>query len=206
MPYLVLDLEMTGPEPGWHEIIQIGAALYSDDWQHLGNYESLVYPEDKETFTASAEKVHGISLDDLENAPMIYEMIEDFEKWAIGKLTGKAVHDYERQRMEVLRRVIICGQSVVNDINFLRFAYRDEKIDWPFPNTLIDLHTLSYFYFKIMEQNKQRVPDRRSLKAIAAHFGHEREAAEHNALEDALLTAACLKEIFERSSKLKLIP
>ena len=31
MPYLVLDLEMTGPEPDYNEIIQIGAELYDSD-------------------------------------------------------------------------------------------------------------------------------------------------------------------------------
>lgn len=27
MPYLVADLEMSGPDPGYHEIIQLGAVL-----------------------------------------------------------------------------------------------------------------------------------------------------------------------------------
>lgn len=206
MPFLVLDLEMTGPEPGWHEIIQIGACLYTDDWQHIGDYESLAYPENKESFSTSAEKVHGLSLDDLDDAPMIYDVIEEFEKWMIEKITGRKVIDYDRQRKEILRKVLICGQSVINDINFLRFAYRDEKIEWPYANKLLDLHTLAYFFFQIMEKNGQRTPDRLSLKAIASYFGFSRETTEHNALEDALLTAACLKEIFKRTAWLKYQP
>ncbi len=55
MPYLVLDLEMTGPDPGWNEIIQIGAVLFDDNWQLLGTYLHNVFPEDEESFTADYE-------------------------------------------------------------------------------------------------------------------------------------------------------
>ena len=60
MPYLVVDLEMSGPEPGYHEIIQIGAVLLNDNWVELGTFLTNVYPENEEAFTASAEKVHGL--------------------------------------------------------------------------------------------------------------------------------------------------
>ena len=48
MPYLVLDLEMTGPEPDYNEIIQLGAVLYDDTWLERGQYLTNVYPENKE--------------------------------------------------------------------------------------------------------------------------------------------------------------
>jgi DNA polymerase III epsilon subunit-like protein len=47
MPYLVVDLEMSGPEPGYHEIIQIGAVLLNDNWVELGTFLTNVYPPKK---------------------------------------------------------------------------------------------------------------------------------------------------------------
>ncbi len=195
MPYLVVDLEMSGPDAGYHEIIQIGAVILNDNWSPLGTYLSNVYPENEEAFTASAEKVHGLSLDDLKEAPMIYEMFEDFEKW-IRKMLKRQGGD--------LRDIVICGQSVIHDINFLKFAYKDENMEWPFSNKLIDLHTIAFFGFRMMEANNITVPKLLSLKAISTYFGLERESDTHNALEDAQLTMLCLQRFFKIASHAKL--
>ncbi len=195
MPFLVLDLEMSGPDPAYNEIIQLGAVLFDDDWQERGQYLTNVYPENEEAFTASSEKVHNLSLSDLDDAPMIYDVLPELEEWIIEKLNivkrGPATDN-----VPFLRDVVICGQSVIHDINFLRQAYTDEKLKWPYSRTLVDLHTLSYFVFRVLKKNGRKTPERLSLTAIAAYFGFEREGDFHNALEDADLTAKCLKEIF----------
>jgi DNA polymerase-3 subunit epsilon len=195
MAFLVLDIEMTGPEPGWNEIIQIGAELFDDEWRSLGTYLQNVYPENEEAFTAKSEEVHGLSLDDLEEAPMIYDVIPEFEKW-IKKLNMNKPN---------LSNVVICGQSVINDINFLRYAYRNEKLNWPFSNKSIDLHTVSYLFFQILSKNGRTTPRSLSLGSVATYFGFEREEETHNALEDAQLTAKCFKEFFKLINKTKLI-
>lgn len=197
MPYLVFDLEMSGPDPGYHEIIQIGAVLLNDNWSPLGTFLTNVYAENKEAFTASAEKVHGLSLEILEDAPMIYEAIEDFEAW-IRKLLKRPTGD--------LRDIVMCGQSVIYDINFLQFAYKDENLNWPYSNKLIDLHTIAFFTFKMMEANSLSVPRALSLKAISAHFGFERDSETHNALEDAQLTMLCLQRFFKIAAQVKIPP
>jgi DNA polymerase-3 subunit epsilon len=194
MPFLVVDLEMSGPEPGYHEIIQIGAVLLNDNWVELGTYLSNVYPENEEAFTASAEKIHGLSLDELQEAPMIYEVLEDFEQW-IRKLLKRQGGD--------LRDVVICGQSVIFDVNFLKFAYSGENLEWPFSNKLIDLHTIAFYTFRILEANGKTVPRSLSLKAISAWFGFEREGDTHNALEDSQLTMQCLQKFFRMAAKFK---
>lgn len=185
MPFLVLDIEMSGPEPGWNEIIQLGAELFDDKWNPLGTYLQNVYPENEEAFTAKSEEVHGLSIDDLEEAPMIYDVIPEFESWIKSKTNGVP-----------LSKVVICGQSVIYDVNFLRFAYRNEKMKWPYSNKMIDLHTVSYLFFMIMEKSGKSVPKSLSLGAVSGYFGFEREEDTHNALEDAQLTARCLKEFF----------
>lgn len=203
MPYFVLDLEMTGPEPDWNEIIQIGGVLFDDNWIEKGRYLTNVYPENEEAFSSYSEKIHNISLAELEDAPMIYDVIPEMEEWIITQL-GIRKTQTTTDNTPYLKNVIICGQSVINDINFLKEAYRLEKLKWPYSRTLIDLHTLSYFVFRILKKNNHRTPDRLSLTAIAAHFGLEREGDFHNALEDAVLTAECLKRIYQLGDQMTL--
>ncbi len=194
MPFLVLDIEMTGPEPGWNEIIQLGAELFDDQWNALGTYLQNVYPENEEAFTAKAEEIHGLSMSDLEDAPMIYDVIPEFESWIKSKTNGAPLH-----------RVVVCGQSVIYDINFLKFAYQNEKMKWPFSNKMIDLHTVSYLFFQILEKNGKSVPRSLSLGSVSAYFGFEREEDTHNALEEAQLTARCFKEFFKMIDSLKIV-
>lgn len=204
MPFLVLDLEMTGSEPGWNEIIQIGACLYDDAWIELGRYSQNVYPENEESISSSAEEIHGISIYDLDEAPMMYDVLPEMENWIAEKLGMRPFEEQRFHDSNRLRHVVVCGQSVINDINFLKFAYRKEKLKWGYSYTLIDLHTLSYFLFPILSKNGQSVPKKLSLDAIAAYFGFEREGAEHNALEDAVITGQCFKEVFRIAQRLQL--
>lgn len=203
MPYLVLDLEMSGPDPEYNEIIQIGAVLFDDDWQEKGRYLSNVYPENKEAFTASAEKVHNLSLADLEDAPMIYDVLPELEEWIIETL-GIRKLGTSTDNTSYLRHVVICGQSVMNDIHFLKESYRYEKLKWPYSRVLLDLHTLSYFVFRLLRKKGKPTPKGLSLKDVAGYFGLEREDEFHNALEDAVLTAACLKQLFQLSDGFQL--
>jgi DNA polymerase III subunit epsilon len=47
MNFLVIDLEMSGLDPLYNEIIQIGACLYNEKWEQLGSYSQNVYPENE---------------------------------------------------------------------------------------------------------------------------------------------------------------
>ena len=187
---------MSGVDPIYNDIIQIGACLYNEKWEHLDSYIQNVYPENEKEFNEQSAEIHGLSLADLEDAPDIYTALEEFENWIynIANINKKFAN---------LKNVILCGQSVINDINFIKFAYKKTKTEWPFSNKLIDLHTLSYFYFMILDHNGFSVPKKLSLNDIAYYFGIERETAEHNALEDAMITANCFKKIFEDALNFK---
>src|SRR5690606_39377230 len=138
MPYLILDLEMTGTEAGFHDIIQIGAVLADDGWNSLAEFESLVYPENDESFSSHSEKIHGFSLADLEDAPIAYDVLEEMESWIRTSLRrrGGALHD-----------IVLCGQSVINDINFLKMKYDELNLPWPFSRKLIDLLSLTFIFY-----------------------------------------------------------
>lgn len=195
MPYLILDLEMSGTEAGFHDIIQIGAVLSDNEWNKIGEFESLVYPENEDAFSTSAEEIHGISIYDLEEAPMAYEVFEDLEKWLRRTL--------RRQPNDALRDVVMCGQSVINDINFLKIKYSELNVDWPFSGRLLDLVSITTLMNKVNESNGKQKPAGYSLTAVAGFFQLKREDELHNALEDASLTYLCFKKYFELAAKLK---
>ncbi len=200
--YLVLDLEMSGTDVGWHEIIQIGAVLYNENWEELGQFLDNAFPENQEAFSIPAQEVHGLSWEELQDAPMLHELLPELEDWILEKIGIRKPTKIQKEN--TLRNVMICGQSVINDINFLKFAYKKEKIKWAYSNTLIDLHTLSYFVFEIFRQNQMDTPKGRSLGKIAEFFGFIREDSLHNALEDAVLTGKCFQKIMEFTKKMKI--
>lgn len=196
MPYLVLDLEMTGPEPDYNEIIQIGAEIYDNDWKFRGEFLSNVYPENEDAFSDYSENIHGISIEELDEAPMLHEVLESFEKWIRKSLFLRP--------QDSLKGVILCGQSIINDINFLTFAYKKEKLDWPFSYRMLELSSMAYFAFRVLEHNGVSVPRSLSLENIARFFGFEREDTYHNALEDARLTSRCFIALEDLSRRLVL--
>ncbi|MFN4122095.1 MAG: exonuclease domain-containing protein [Flavobacteriales bacterium] len=195
MPFLILDLEMSGSEAEFHDIIQIGAVLADDNWNKLSEFETLVYPDHEETFSSYAEAVHGISLDDLKDAPQSFEALENLEAW-IRKTLRKT-------SQEKLHEVILCGQSIINDIHFLKVEYQYLNLSWPFAYKMIDLMSFTLLMKQILEKNQRKAPEKLSLKAVAAHFGIFRQGEQHNALEDARITFECFKKYFELAASLK---
>ncbi len=197
MPYLIFDLEMTGSESDYHDIIQIGAVLADENWKKISEFESLVYPDNPETISKCSEEIHGISLYDLEEAPSAYDVFEDLENWLRKNL--------KRKQNDNLYDIILCGQSVINDINFLKFKYSDLNLPWPFSSKLIDLLTISFVFYKIFDNNGIKRPKSMSLKSVSEMFKIERDGNYHNALEDANITFSCFKEYFKLSEQVKLM-
>lgn len=196
MPYLIFDLEMTGSESDYHDIIQIGAVLADEHWNKVSEFESLVYPDNPETISKYSEEIHGISLYDLEEAPTAYDVFEGFEKWLRNNL--------RRKQSDNLYDVILCGQSVINDINFLRFKYSELNLPWPFSSKLIDLLSISFVFYKIFDSNGIKRPKSMGLKSVSQMFKIERDENYHNALEDANMTYFCFKEYMKISEQVKL--
>ncbi len=196
--YLVFDVEATGLEVGYHEIIQLGACLYDDKWNQVSTFLTNIYPEHKDRFSIPASRVHELSIYDLDEAPQLHEALENFENWVL-KHT-----DTKRAGKSALRNVMICGQSVTTDINFLKDAYHKIHLTWEFSYRVLDLFVLSNFFFMVLRANNISTPKSLSLGAVAEHFGFERETEVHNALEDAVLTAKCLKVIIRNGKKFQI--
>jgi DNA polymerase-3 subunit epsilon len=185
MNYLFLDLEMTGSEAGYHDIIQIGAVLTNDKFDVLAEYTSLVYPENEEVFSEEAEEIHGISIHDLEDAPMIHEVLDEFETWI-----RKTLH---RKNNDPIKDVVVCGQSILNDINFLMAADNNQHILWPFSFRILDLMTLTETMYRIFDAKKMERPKSYSLRAVSKYLKIAINDQKHDALEDARLTLQCFQ-------------
>jgi DNA polymerase-3 subunit epsilon len=188
MNYLFLDLEMTGSEAGYHDIIQVGAVLTNDKFEILSEYTSLVYPENEEVFSEESENVHGISIHDLEDAPMIHDVIDEFEGWI-----RKTLH---RKNKDSIKDVIVCGQSILNDINFLMIAYNNQHLLWPFSFRILDLMTLTETMYRVFDSKKIERPKGYSLRTVSKYLQINIEEEKHNALEDAKLTLRCFQNYF----------
>ncbi len=196
MAYIVIDLEMTGPDPEFHDFIQIGAVLADKNWNTIAQFDTLVYPDNDEAFSVYAEEVHGLTLHDLYDAPTTYEALEELEKWVKEKMNIRSTR--------ALRSLLIAGQSVYNDISFLRAKYFKHNKKWPFAYRLLDLTNYSFILFQVLRKNGYEVPNHYSLEAIAEFFGIQREGEEHDALEDAVITTKCFKQFQQIINELKL--
>ncbi|MCF8371938.1 MAG: hypothetical protein K9H64_09965 [Bacteroidales bacterium] len=113
---------MSGSKVGYYDLIQIGVVIASNNWANLSEFESLAYPDKEEAYTEYSEEVNAITLDDLEDAPMSHQVIENIEAWIRKSL--------KRNPTASLTDVVLCGQSVINDINFLKQKYDELNLDW----------------------------------------------------------------------------
>jgi DNA polymerase-3 subunit epsilon len=193
MPYLIIDLEMSGTEYGFHDIIQIGAVLADDNLNTIAEFSSLVYPKNEDIFSEEAEEIHGISIFDLEEAELIHTVLDSFEDWIREKL--------HRRKTDKLKDLIVCGQSIMNDINFLMVEYKEQHLDWPFSYRILDLMSITDLMYRIFDSNKIERPKSYSLRNVAKYLKIEILEDKHDALEDAKITLRCLKTYFAQIDK-----
>lgn len=201
MHYLVIDLEMSGDDPSWHDIIQIGAVLYTGGWKEVGRFKTNVYPDNEEAFSQPSAEVHGLSLEELKDAPMRHEALEQLEEWVL-QCRNLQPDPFDNTRL--LRGTMLAGLGLVNDFAFLRSAYGMENRKWPFSYRMLDMQSLTHVFFPVLRKAGMDPPTRQSLDAISGFFGFEREGYDHDALEDADLTGKCFIKLMELIGKLEL--
>lgn len=200
MEYLVIDLEMSGDDPSYHDVIEIGAVLYTEEWKEMGRYQSYIYPENEEAFSKPSAEVHGLTLQELQDAPVLDDVLPAFEEWILS-LRNLKPDPFDNTRL--LKHTMIAGLGIVNDFAFLRASYGIINRRWPFSYRMLDMQSLTHVLFPIFREAGLNVPTRQSLTAIAGHFGLERETEDHSALEDAVLTGRCFKELMGMVGRLK---
>lgn len=128
--YVVVDLETTGLDPKFDEIIEIAGIKYSNE-QEVGRFQSLVNPG---IFVDSfITELTGISNEMLETAPTISSVLPDF--------------------LSFIGQSIIVGHNVNFDINFI-YDYAQHLSLPAFSNDFVDTMRLSRRLYKDMENHK----------------------------------------------------
>jgi len=198
MRYLSIDLEMSGMNPGKDRILQMGAVLMNSNIEEFASFFSLIHPGlSKEKFAEESRGTifHGLGWEDLENAPPLVEILNSFEAWLLKSNGWK--------KRKKLKHLILVGQSLIHDLEFLRDAYRKTNLSWPYSHTTIDLYNLTFLLFPMLKDNGDEVPRSRSLESVATYFGLSRKGEYHNSLEDARLTSCCFREIMAITKRFK---
>lgn len=105
--YTVIDLETTGYDPHWDDIIEIGMIKYREG-KEVDRLSSLVRPEDDLYIPEFIEELTGITSDMLKDAPT-FESIKE-SVWAF------------------LKDEVIVGHNVNFDINFLYDIFAEDGL------------------------------------------------------------------------------
>ncbi|MDP4152092.1 MAG: exonuclease domain-containing protein [Bacillota bacterium] len=122
--YVVLDLETTGLDPSYDDIIEV-AALRIENNEIVGQYQSLVNPGYK--ISEFISNLTGITNEMLSKAPHIQDVLKQF--------------------IDFIGDSIVVGHNANFDINFL-YDNCSRNFDMLFKNNFIDTMRLSRRLFK----------------------------------------------------------
>ena len=164
MNYLILDLEVTGDDPGWHDIVALSAILCDENWQSISEFSTLIYPSEDDGFKLVAERNPRIDLTELKDAPLPFDALEDFENW-IMKSLGYRPDPLEKE--EHLSKIVLCGFRFMPTYSFLRIAYLEDNINWHFAPGMVDLFSILH-YLSLKQPLSKNGSSLENLKTVAA--------------------------------------
>ena len=161
--YVIFDLETTDFNVNYAEIIEIGAIKVRDR-KVIDTFDTLVKPDFD--IPASATAVNGITNKMVENAPYIYDVLDDF--------------------LSFIGEDVLVGHNITTfDMNVLYDYIADIK-GIPFSNNFADTLYIS--------RNLMPELDSHSLSSICEAFSVDSSTA-HRALADCYLTKACYEKL-----------
>ena len=177
---VVIDTETGGLDPERHALLSVAAVDSADGEAFVG----LIRPHADWITEPEALAKNGFTLEFLEkNGRPERDVLQDLALWL-------------HQR----RFSILAGCNVAFDRDFLRAAFARHGMTWPMHKS-IDLQAAAWLAYEAgrlpLPEGKDGLP-RLSLDHIAAAMGFSRSSAIHNALEDALMTTACLRRLIDR--------
>lgn len=163
-----IDTETTGTSKGRDEVLSVG--MVDGDGNEL--FYSLIHPAHRRKWT-EAERINGISPDDVKDAPTLLECADRIE--------------------EILESAdIIVGYNLEFDIEMLQRG----GISIP-PRTKFDvMRAFAPIYGEWAEWKRDWKWQR--LEKCAVYYGHAFKA--HNALEDARVTVLCYHDMMKQIS------
>ncbi|MBA4150833.1 MAG: 3'-5' exonuclease [Verrucomicrobia bacterium] len=135
---LIIDVETTGVDHLKHACIEIGALLLDRDLNPIQEFSTYIAPWPGAEIQPEAMAVNGISLEELERAPSIAEVVERFD--CIFQPGA--------------RRLFISGWNVWFDVGFLKVLYSKAERPWPFRSRMLDMQSIVTFHSQIAPQSQ----------------------------------------------------
>lgn len=166
LPYslICIDLETTDLNSEFGSLIELGAIFLSEDLKQLDTFQSYVKPLTSFRNT-NAMNVNRISEDILETAPLLPEVLEQFEQFAFCKKTKKDI--------------VLAAWGNYFDIPFLSHQYRKIYREYPFSHKSIDLKSIAIWEFA-----KRDIPVKGGIYSFLKYLSTDFEGVEHSALDD----------------------
>lgn len=167
--YTVIDVETTGLDPSFDNIIEV-AAVKIKDGVIVDQFQSLVKPRSKmrlwgEEFyvTEFIEELTGITNEMIENAPEEESIIKAF--------------------LDFIGNDLLLGHNVNFDINFL-YDLKEKYLDLSLSNDFVDLMRLARKVYPDFENHR--------LTTVVENLGVTNDR-EHRALDDCIHTYKCFE-------------
>lgn len=170
----VVDLEMSGPDPKQHEVLDVGGviAALEPGLREITAYGARVRPLHIGTAQPAALKVVGYSSKAWRDAIELEKAFSAFTAAGEGS--------------------VIAGWGIAQDMAFLVEAYRRTETPWPFAPVALDIQLIAR---KLLQKSDV---DRFNLGHVADRLGVGR-LGEHGALADAYATYDVLLKLFDKS-------
>lgn len=179
---IVVDTETAGLDPNKHSILTFGACLYHDGAvvsTFLGKVCEPVLCVDEEALA-----VNGLKVADVTGWDTPLQVVIQFQQWLL--------------RNEQYGKQTLVAHGVRFDEPFLRRLWdlAGKNFDEQFSHRMVC--TQSAAHLLALARRLDLPGNSTSLDNVAAVFGFKREHKNHDALEDAILTARVLRRLVER--------
>ncbi len=126
--YVCIDIETTGTEADYADVIQIGAAILNEDLSSDDRWVDFIKPM-SDYRNPEAMRVNEISEETLAAGRDPQQSLADFEEWAMRK-TG-------------MDRPLLAAWGTYFDITFMRAYYKKIGRKWPFSYRCLDLKSIA---------------------------------------------------------------
>lgn len=164
--FAVIDFETTGVDPHNDRIVQLAAVVVNGRGDIVDSFDTVVRPENPDTYVHGAEHIHGISEEDVSRGMPLRQALQRL--WSISDGRHIAAH------------------NAPFDIGFLHAESDRVGLDRRVEH-YIDTLSLS------RRTDTERVR-RHTLDALCEHYGIDRERS-HEARSDATATAELLVKL-----------
>ena len=164
--FAVVDFETTGVNPREDRIVQLAAVVVNGRGEIVESFDTVVKPENPDTYRHGAEHIHGISEEAVSNGMPLREAL--LKLWSISEGHHFTAH------------------NATFDIGFLHAESERVGLD-----RRVDHYVDTLALSRRTDSAKSR---RHTLEALCEHYGIERSRA-HEAMSDATATAQLLVKL-----------